>query len=194
MKLRKQLRWLYHSLQDQIQNVLEDHNHATFHIKGNGCMLCRLLETTYTLATLQLARENGIIKNWIPAELEMADLLGHEVFKKRLQREVTLVKNLPRKVCGYCDSTVIFFSKLSNIAKQLIGGKHSTWFAMCQECGHKVPCTKEDIPAKLQNVVRKRLAARKKRHKWKVMKGAIEYGLPQPPLAEILAEYNPSSN
>ncbi len=175
MKLRKQIRWLYRTLQDQIQLALAEHPHDPFYIKGSGCMLCRLLDIGWPLATLQLARENQIAGGWIPAELELANLIGHEFYKKRVKREMVLVKNLPKKICKFCGGTVIVFFTLSQIAKNLLKAKSNEWYSNCNECGNKLTFTKKDIPIKLLTVVRKRLAAAVKRRKLNKKVAKIDY-------------------
>jgi len=163
-------------------------------------MLCRLLDVTWPLATLQLARENGVISNWVPAELELAHLVGLEAFKKRVKREIFLVKNLPKKVCDYCGGTIIVFSTLSQIAKNLLRTGHKAWVMNCQECGHKFAFTNKDIPIKLLTIVRKRLAATNKRRKIRKKQVVLQENwpeaeiitpLPFPSLEEILAHNVP---
>lgn len=169
MKLHKQTRFLYRTLTEQTINALAEHIHGPFMIKGSGCMLCRLMDVGFPLAMLQLARENGLNRMWLPAELELADLIGHEKYKKRVKREMLMIQNMPQRICKYCEGKVIIFTHLSQIARHLLASKSTSWYANCQECGHKIIFAKKDIPIKLLTIVRARLAASKKRKKIKLV-------------------------
>src|SRR5437868_12798366 len=150
MKIRKKLRFLYRALRKQVNDFLEiNHHHESFFIKGTGCMLCRLLEFRYPLAVLQLARENGFALNWFPAELELLNLLGRLHYKKKVKREMFIIKNMPQKRCETCGGTVVVFMSLSLLAERLLQNQKKEWYVDCQECGVMVHFDKTDIPVKL---------------------------------------------
>lgn len=166
MKLRKQLRFLYRALRDEVADALiENHNHEPFHIRGSGCMLCRLLDLRFPLATLQLAREHNYILPWFATELEFINLIGLDRFKKKIKKEMLVIKNMPKKTCECCGGTVIIFQPLSTLATKLLQTKKSEWYADCMECGTNTPFTKKDIPLKLLTLVRGRLARAKRRRR-----------------------------
>jgi len=174
MKLRHQIRQLFHSLRDQVQAALwENHEHEPFFLRGTGCILCKLLEQMlYPLAILQLARQHGYVPNWVPAEKQLFELVGTEAFRNKLQREINIVKNMPKQTCLNCSGTVTIFVRLKKIAMDMLNRDLFNYKSQCQECGSVVSIGQAQMPDQLMKSVSKyirikeiRRAKRRKRKK-----------------------------
>jgi hypothetical protein len=151
----------------------ENHNHEHFFLRGTGCMLCRLLEPmNYPLAILQLARQHNYVPNWMPAEKQLFELIGTEAFRNKLQREINIIKNMPKKTCTNCSGTVTIFIRLKKIAIDMLNRNISNYKGQCHECGMTVSIGQAEMPEQLMKSVNKyikikqiRRAKRRKRKK-----------------------------
>jgi len=190
MKLRKQIRHLFEALKHEIWNSLsEGHDHQPFILVGTGCMLCRLLENIrHPFAILQLAREQGLARDWMPAEHELYNLIGEKAFKNKMLRDVEFVKNMPKKTCQYCGGKVTLFMTIKELAYLMLSSKSPVYTYPCTECGRKITIAKTDIPPALSKLVHRRLAAIRRKRKLRMKK------LDLPDLSEIInnhIQHNP---
>ena len=169
MKIRKQMRHIYDNLRSQTYRALsEGHDHQPFMLTGTGCILCKLLDRSdHPLAMLQMARQGGMILDWLPAERELYELIGEKAFKKRIEEDVEFVKNLPKLECRNCFGRTVLFMTLKDLAYITLKNAWTQYKYACEECGHTLMIKKEDIPAPLMEAMRRRLLVLQKKNRKK---------------------------
>ena len=168
MKIRRKLRKALKALRIQMHDALwESHDHDQFFIRGTGCVLCKLLDNgAAPLAICQMARQQGYLQHWLPAEKQIHDLMGEEAFRRKLQRSMDVIRNMPKKICERCEGTIIVFLNVKKIAHHIARYKEKIYKDTCHECGHVFEIAEREIPSRLMRVVYKHLRKNPKLKKW----------------------------
>ena len=151
MKIRQEVSLAKMELMREIRDQVTDgHDCSANHIEGMSCIFCALDSLQRPFALLQYVRSKGWGRKLFMSENKLIDLLGESELKKRIQIEVDLIRNVPKKNCKHCGKIVGLWMPYSLAAVYVNYGNGSRLRSTCVNCGTEAIFTKEELPINLR--------------------------------------------